>query len=316
MFLQLKNHKFFLAAFIFSLLCTGCSGASPPISASASGPAADAPQGSRDSTPVVLVPAADNYYTESSDVASMDASHTDEGYVMINYYGSNPKVKFQLTTPDGTTYTYSLHGGYEVFPLTGGNGTYGIKVFENVVDDQYSLGFSSAIDVSILNEFGPYLYPNQYVNFNAETRAVAKGAELAFSANDELDVVTNVYNYVTGNISYDKEKASTVESGYLPVPDETMDSGKGICFDYAALMATMLRFQGIPTRLEVGYAGTAYHAWVSVHITNVGWLNGIIEFDGTSWELVDPTLGASKKGDSEVKKFIGDGSNYMTKYVY
>ena len=78
----------------------------------------------------------------------------------------------------------------------------------------------------------------------------------------------------------------------------------------------MLRSQQIPTRLEVGYAGTAYHAWISVHITDIGWLNGIIEFDGTSWKMVDPTLGASNKGDKEIKRFIGDGSHYTTKYVY
>ena len=39
------------------------------------------------------------------------------------------------------------------------------------------------------------------------------------------------------NISYDEEKARTVESGYLPDVDETLESGKGICFDYAALNA-------------------------------------------------------------------------------
>lgn len=273
-------------------------------------------QGSRDNRAVVHVPAADGIYGDGNAVVSMDTSHTDEGYIMVSYNGSNSKVKLQLTPPDDATCTYTLHGGYETFPLTGGNGIYSLKVFENISDDQYSLAFAADVDVIIDNEFGPYLYPNQYVSFSPDDQCIHKGEELAYPANNDLDVVTAIYNYITDSISYDKEKAASVDSGYLPVPDETLNSGKGICFDYASLMAAMLRSQQIPTRLEVGYAGTAYHAWISVHITDIGWLNGIIEFDGTSWKMVDPTLGASNKGDKEIKRFIGDGSNYTTKYIY
>ena len=84
---------------------------------------------------------------------------------------------------------------------------------------------------------------------------------------------------------------------------------------YSAVMASMLRSQGIPTRLEVGYAGTAYHAWISTYITDVGWVNGIIEFDGTTWALMDPTFAANTNANT-LKNFIGDGSNYKTKYIY
>ena len=68
------------------------------------------------------------------------------------------------------------------------------------------------------------------------------------------------------NFTYDYDKAATVSSGYLPVVDTVLDSKTGICFDYAAVMASMLRSQNIPTRLEIGYAGDAYHAWISVYV--------------------------------------------------
>ena len=45
----------------------------------------------------------------------------------------------------------------------------------------------------------------------------------------------------------------------------------------APLMAAMLRSQGIPTRLEIGYSKDAYHAWVSVYIEDIGWIDSIIE---------------------------------------
>lgn len=316
----IKKIQLYTAVIIFCLLSTGCSGKSPPsqvssVPASLSDTSGN-PRGSRDNTPEVLVPSADGLNGSHNEVVSLDTSHLEEGYVMADYFGTNPKVKLQLLNPDGLKYTYTLHGGYETFPLTGGSGTYNLKVYENVTEDQYSLAFSADFSANITNEFGPYLYPNQYVNFSSEMTAVSKGAELAESADTDLDVVASVYNYITSHIVYDKAKADTVESGYLPSPDETLASGKGICFDYAALMATMLRSQRIPTRLEVGYAGTAYHAWVSVYITDIGWLNGIIQFDGSSWEMVDPTLGASDRGDEDIKQFIGDGSSYQTKYVY
>jgi hypothetical protein len=94
-----------------------------------------------------------------------------------------------------------------------------------------------------------------------------------------------------------------------------LQSGTGICLDYAAVMASMLRSQNIPTRLEVGYAGTAYHAWISTYIAEVGWVNGIISFDGKSWSLMDPTF-AANSSQQTLKNFIGDGSNYSTKYIY
>ena len=68
-----------------------------------------------------------------------------------------------------------------------------------------------------------------------------------------------------------------------------MKTGKGICFDYASLMAALLRSQGIPTKLVVGYSGDAYHAWISVYLDEIGWVDKIIEFDGKSWSLIDPT---------------------------
>lgn len=234
---------------------------------------------------------------------------------MVNYKGSNPKVKLQITGSDGVTYTYSLHGGYETFPLSAGSGSYKAAVYENVTGNQYSTAFSQTFTAQITNTFGPYLYPNQYVNFNDKSQVVAEAVQLAANCDTDLDVVTKVYNYVTTNITYDHDKATNVQSGYTPDVDKILASGTGICLDYSAVMASMLRSQGIPTRLEVGYAGTAYHAWISTHITDIGWVNGIIQFDGTSWSLMDPTF-AANSSESSLKSFIGNGSNYKTKYVY
>lgn len=263
----------------------------------------------------IYVPEASGEKVYSSGAARIDVSNASEGYIVANYSGGVSKVKLQITGGNGVTYTYNLHGGNEVFPLSAGSGNYNIGIFENISGNRYSVALQQNVSVNITNTFGPYLYPNQYVDFDAGSVVVAKASQLAASADSDLDVVSSVYNYVTSSIKYDYNKASDVRSGYTSNVDATLASGTGICLDYAAVMASMLRSQGIPTRLEVGYAGTVYHAWISTYITDIGWINGIIQFDGHSWSLMDPTF-AANSSQPELKNFIGKGSNYQTKYIY
>lgn len=272
-------------------------------------------KGSRDNTPECLIPSADGLITYGNDSVTIDASHTDSGYIMVQYSGTVQKVKLQITGPNSITYTYNLSSSYEAFPLASDNGNYKLAVYENIQADQYSTLFENTIAVDIQNEFLPYLYANQYVNFTESSDCIGLAEDLAASANNDLDVIASTYNYIIDNITYDYDKATTVQSGYIPDVDNVLSTKTGICFDYASLMASMLRSQKIPTRLEIGYVGEAYHAWISTYIKDVGWVNGIIEFDGDKWTLMDPTF-AANSSEASLKDFIGNGSNYMTKYIY
>ncbi len=315
--------SFLLAAGFIATSLLGCSG--QPSSSGLSNKAASEStdntpkvKGSRDNTSVCLVPVASGETVYENEFARLDASNVSEGYIVVTYLGTSKKVKLQITGPDGTTYTYNLSTSApieEVFPLQSGNGSYMINVFENIESSRYSQVFSQMVDANITDEFSPFLYPNQYVKFTSSSEAVKKGEDLAYPCNSDLEVVSEVYNYIISNIVYDHKEAETVQSGYLPDIDEVLSSGKGICLDYAALMTAMLRSQRIPTRMEIGYAGTAYHAWLSTYIQDIGWVNGMIEFDGDDWSLMDPTF-ASNTEDKSLKDFIGDGSNYSVKYIY
>ena len=308
--MKYRLHLSYLLIAIFCLLLGGCSGSSSASRKEHSGPP-------RDSTPKVLTPSADGVTVYQNDFASIDASNTSQGYVMVKYNGANEKVKLQITCPDQSCYTYLIsdRGAYDTFPLTAGNGSYTLQVLENVAGDTYTVSLTQSINVSIEDEFLPFLYPNQYVNFHADSKAVSKGSDLAKDTYSDLDVVQNIYNYVIKNISYDTEKAQNVSYGYVPDVDDTLSSKKGICFDYAALMTSMLRSQNIPTKLEVGYSGDAYHAWVSTYIDDKGWVDDIIQFDGDTWQIMDPTLAATNDS-AAVKKYVGDGSHYVVKYTY
>ena len=263
-----------------------------------------------------LLPTASGAVVYGNDIISIDASNVSEGYVMVQYSGGIEKVRRQITAPDGTTYTYALAiGSYETFPLSGGDGNYHIDILENAYDDMYAIAFSQDFSVTLNDEFRPFLYPNQYVWFTQDYEAVALAASLSDSSSDDLDYLEQVYQYVITNITYDEELAANVKTNYLPNIDNTLKTKKGICFDYASLMAAMLRSQGVPTKLVVGYSGEAYHAWISVYLKEIGWVDDIIEFDGKSWSLMDPTL-AANNSSSSVAKYVGDGSNYTVKYSY
>lgn len=276
------------------------------------------PAGTRDNTPQVLEPSADGVTVYENEEVRIDASNLAEGYVMVKYMGNAGKVRALLKTPSGDTYNYrlSLDKSYDVLPLSDGSGAYDIGVYENIKDDKYAEIFSQNITAEITDETKTFLYPNQYVTFDASCEAVKKGSELAAGKSKDMEVVTAVYEYVTKNISYDEEKAKTVQSGYLPDVDDTLASGKGICFDYAALMASMLRSQRIPTKLEIGYVDTIYHAWISVYIEDEGWIEDTIYFDGTTWRLMDPTL-ASYAEAKTIKQHMENSDNYYDlKYKY
>lgn len=308
--MKYRLHLSYLLIAIFCLLLGGCSGSSSASRKEHSGPP-------RDSTPRVLTPSADGVTVYQNDFASIDASNTSQGYVMVKYNGTNEKVKLQITCPDQSCYTYLIsgRGAYDTFPLTAGNGSYALQVLENVAGDTYTVSLAQSINVSIEDEFLPFLYPNQYVNFHTDSKAVSKGSDLAKDTYSDLDVVQNIYNYVIKNISYDTAKAQNVSYGYVPDIDDTLSSKKGICFDYAALMTSMLRSQNIPTKLEVGYSGDAYHAWISTYIDDKGWVDDIIQFNGDTWQIMDPTLAATNDS-AAVKKYVGDGSHYVVKYTY
>ena len=272
-------------------------------------------------TPAVssmLVPVASGTLVAQNNQAQIDYSNTADGYVMVRYTASTTKrLKVQVKGPT-TTYTYNITPGdaWTTFPLSDGNGTYQVVVYENISGSKYATVLSQSISVSLKDEFAPFLRPNQYVDYEHADKTVAKAKELTAGKTEALDKVAAVYDFVIQNITYDKQLAATVQSGYLPVLDSVLEKKTGICFDYAALMTGMLRSQGVPCKLVVGYAGTAYHAWISVWSEKDGWIDGVVYFDGTSWQRMDPTFPANGKQSREIMRFIGDGSNYTLKYLY
>ncbi len=265
--------------------------------------------------PFVATAVPSGVLVKSNDQAVIDHSNASHGYVMACYTASTQR-RLKAQVKGKTTYTFNLTPGtWAAFPLAEGDGKYKVSIYENVTGSKYALVLSHTIDVTLADEFAPFLHSNQFVNYDAAPQTVAKAWELCGHA-DALEKVELVYHYVVEGMEYDYDLAASVKSGYVPELDKVLDKQSGICFDYAALMTGMLRSQGVPCKLVVGYAGDIYHAWISVWTEETGWVEGMVFFDGHVWKRMDPTFASSAHGDREILDYITNDRNYTAKYIY
>lgn len=262
----------------------------------------------------------DVVYKNDNSTAKIDASNTSKGYVAVKYTGSKSKVKVIITHSD-SSYTYNIgKNKYTYYPLQMGNGKYNISVYENVSGSSYMPVLQQDITVSIKNSDDVYLYPNQFVWFNQDSKVVNKSAQVCAGCESDFDKVSAIFKYVTDNISYDTSKASSVTSGYIPDISSILNSGKGICFDYASVFAAMCRAQGIPTKLAIGYVkqsnGMVYHSWNYVYTKEKGWITVSFYLNKTGYNLVDATFYSTISDKSDAADFINKNSHYQVYQYY
>ena len=267
---------------------------------------------------------AKNIYKGSS--SEIDASNSTDGYIRIKYINKTDKKLKVIIEKGSNKYTYSLNnaGLYDTFPLQMGDGSYKVSVFENITDNKYSVKQTANINVKLKDANSPFLASNIYVNYSSTNDAIKKAAELTKDKTTDVEKLQVIYDYIISNIVYDTEKAKTVKSGYLPNIDVTLKTNKGICFDYASMMAAMLRSQSIPAKLVTGYSKnlSAFHAWNEVYTKETGWivLNEMY-LDGNEWKLLDSTIASSAKQSKSPKVMeytnkLMESKNYTKQFEY
>lgn len=194
----------------------------------------------------------------------LDVSFLSEGYFLAAIQKpSSHRLKLRVVK-DGETLTYDLNsnGDYEVFPLQLGNGNYEVSLYENVSGKKYSQEGRISLSVRTRLPGVCFLYPNQYVNYTQFSEAVAKAGELC-AGKDPKEAYAIICDFMKNNFVYDYIKAVTVQAGQLPDIDNSYAKRMGVCQDLSAITVCMLRTQGIPSRLIIGYADNQYHAWTT-----------------------------------------------------
>lgn len=237
----------------------------------------------------------------------IDTGRLTEGVVTIGYQaGARLKVMIEK---DGKQMTYDLRndGTAETFPLQMGNGTYKISVLENVVDKKYKYISTEVAQLNLDDEKKVFLASIQNINWKDGMNTVKKAVEITNGLETDKEKIEAVYEYVVSNIAYDYSKISTLPSTYAPDIDNIIASGKGICYDYASVIAAMLRSQGIPVKLVKGYSKnvTGYHAWNEVYDSETG-----------EWITLDATYDAEQKAASHAYSMIKETARYTKVYEF
>ena len=212
-------------------------------------------------------------YFNTSDISS--------GIIHITYNGGG-KTKVMIQKGNAK-YTYDINssGKTENYPLQLGNGTYKVSLLANTSGTSYKLISSKNIDLKLKDANSVFLTSIQNINWNVDSKAVAKAVELTKDSKTLEEKAKVLWSYMVKNNSYDYAKLAKLSTGYVPVIDQTLADKKGICYDFSALYAAMLRSQGTPAKLIKGYApknASGYHAW-----------NEVYDVSQSKWVVIDTT---------------------------
>ncbi|UQZ34758.1 transglutaminase [Paenibacillus sp. PK3_47] len=243
----------------------------------------------------------------SVDSGWLNTSKLNQGVVAVSYdVPKDKRIKVMISKGD-KSYTYNLYASKptETFPLQQGNGTYKISVLENTTGNKYKVISSESVNLSLSNANSVYLSSVQNVKWNASDAAVLKAKQLTQGKTTDEAKVKAIYNYIVSNVKYDYKLAANVPADYIPNNNNTLTTQKGICYDYASLFATMLRSEGIPTKLVMGKTSyvAEYHAWNEV------FLNG-------KWITVDTTVDAGLGKNNKDAGLVKVASKYAAAKVY
>ncbi len=270
--------------------------------------------------PDVKIPLSPGVDIASNEKAVLDYSNASEGYISVCRKSSDKAMKLRIIFGE-KTYDHDIGKGEEYFPLSCGSGTYKVQIYENTEGNSYAKVLEQDISAKMKRDTSPFLYPNKYVSFDSGSNAVRKSAELCAGKTDVIEKLAAIFQWITANVTYDKELAEKVQKGYvteyIPDPDSVLKKKTGICYDYASLFAAMTRSQDIPTRLVKGYASPdIYHAWNEVYTEETGWITPELLLSKHGYNILDSTFYAGSSDKEKIAEYISDSGNYSALYYY
>ncbi len=146
-----------------------------------------------------------------------------------------------------------------------------------------------------------FLQSTQTIKWDNNMNSIRKAKELTVNAKTDEEKVSAIYRYIINNVKYDYDKKNSMSTDYIPSIEGTLKSSQGICYDYAALFAAMLRSVDVPTKLIMGYKNdiNEYHAWNQVYLK-----------DTKQWVTIDTTYDSIKAKGKSPYAMIKNVSDY------
>lgn len=251
---------------------------------------------------ILLITLSANVFADA-DYYQLDVA--ENGVVVVTYPVESGVRYKALLEKDGVKYYYDLTSDYVRLPLQMGEGTYRLAVLKNVSGKSYSYEYDTTFSVSNINDDQLFLNSTVNVEWSNSDMAIDMLNDLVSDQMNDQEKLTAIHKSLAETLSYDYDKFSKIKGAYLPDINATFASKSGICYDFSSLLAAVLRSEGIPTKLVMGYRAdtSVYHAWNEVLI------------DG-EWLIVDLTLDVEYFAKGWGYELTKDASFYNVKAEY
>lgn len=176
--------------------------------------------------------------------------------------------KVQLIDANNKTYTCAADKNTHL-PINK-DGKYTVRVLKNKTGKKYYVIFKKAFTIENCKE---YLGSSEVVDFEENQKFLSsKAIQKILNKKTPSGIAKSGFQYLTKNWEYNYDRAKNVKSWYVPNTDANNKDKKGICLDYAAAYASIMREAGIPCKVIFGNVqtkkGTIYHAWNEVLIND------------------------------------------------
>jgi transglutaminase-like putative cysteine protease len=213
--------------------------------------------------------------------------------VLIKY----KEAQYQYNIKNGSSFTY--------FPLQLGNGTYSVGVFEQVEGTSYAPVASDTVNLTLDDSNKVFLASIQLIDWTEKMNTVSLAKELTKNKGTDEEKIEVCYQYMVQQFKYDFVKLKNLEYDYIPVIDDVVKKKLGICYDYSAVLASMLRSLDIKCKLIMGYTPNVkeYHAWNQILI-------------GGKWAVVDTTYDSQMYAAKVKYSFEKPAGDYKESYQY
>lgn len=214
----------------------------------------------------------------------IDISTVQKGFASVSYVGqTDKKLRVKVACGDEST-IYVIEPGkkYRVcFPY--GPGDYEIGLYANTTGIKYRRLLQENVSVNETAYRMSLVCPSSYYDYDSVSGIEIQARKVWDSSKTDRENAKTVFDWVASNMEYDMDRVDTVSTGYLPDLSHALENKGGLCLDYAAVYASMLRSQGVPCQIIVGYEGAGdekqCHAWCRAYLDN-------------KWVYVDPAFGS------------------------
>ncbi len=230
----------------------------------------------------------------------------------------NGRFDVEVQIPDKNEMTVDIFAGAEEYGQYEGI----IADFVNIGKSDDGFGFIMAPVYKENKDFfakdkdsSENLEATEYIQ-STDAEIVSLSNEITIGISDEYDKVQAIHNWVAANIYYDYDSFYGGEYGDVDAKS-VLASKKSVCAGYANLMSALIRSQGIPCRVQSGFAlGIGEEQkWTSANMkkeSNHAWNE--VYVDGR-WIIIDATWDSSNeyrdskyiKGDS-IKQIYFDST--------